>query len=286
MTSKATLIIFALAACATRTGLGLPTQATAALESVPIDATPSPCTTSPNGKSITCTHHTTKLFGRDIHYQAPLTPPPWRAAILFQGSFYSAELTWSGRAGQAHGALYQAQLVRDLLAHGYVVITPETKLDGNSFWDTNVIPFVGDWRGMSPEHELMVALLQRIKNGAFGAIDPREVFAAGISSGGYMTSRVGIEYPGAFAAIAIQSASYATCAGFWCWVPKRLPRHHPPTLLLHGARDQVVPLATMREYSLRLAESAIPAAVVVDPNVGHAWLAQAPHAIVEWFDAH
>lgn len=99
-----------------------------------------------------------------------------------------------------------------------------------------------------------------------------------------MTSRMAVAYPGRFRALAIQSASYATCAGPLCVVPE-LPEDHPPVLFLHGGADAIVPIGTMDTYADALEEDGIPTERVVEDTAGHAWLEVAPEEVVGWFEA-
>jgi poly(3-hydroxybutyrate) depolymerase len=112
------------------------------------------------------------------------------------------------------------------------------------------------------------------------------LYATGISSGGYMTSRMAVSYAGMFRALAIASASYATCLGAVCSVPSVLPGDHPPTLFLHGTIDTIVPIETMRPYHERLEAQGIATDVDEDPTAGHQWLDDSPERITAWFEAH
>lgn len=240
---------------------------------------------------VRCDHVTvtiaTGAFGlsaREVHLMHPVGEPPatgWPTALLFQGSLHSAEGFFEGEADGDFGALNQASLVADLLDAGFAVIAPEARYDGATFWDTNVLPWAFAWE-TSEDHQLMVELFAAIDDGALGPLDPGRLYAAGISSGGYMTSRMAVSYPGRFRALAIESASYATCSGFVCDVPD-LPADHPPTLFLHGAEDAIVPLGTAEAYAEALAAQDTEARVLVDPSAGHAWIDAAPSATVAWF---
>ena len=115
--------------------------------------------------------------------------------------------------------------------------------------------------------------------------DTTRLYATGISSGGYMTSRMAVSYEGMFRALAIQSASYATCAGPLCVGPS-LPEDHPPTLFLHGTLDATVPQYTMELYYDDLLELGVPTRKVVDPVAGHEWIDSAPAEVLRWFQDH
>lgn len=229
----------------------------------------------------------TGAFGasaREVHLMHPASAPPaqgWPAVILFQGSSHGAHRFFEGAEGDDFGGYHQARLVRALLEAGFAVLAPDARLDGTTYWETNVLPFSLAW-DTSEDHQLMTALLAAIRDGTLGPLDHGRLYAAGISSGGYMTSRMAVSYEGAFRALAIQSASYATCSGALCAVPE-LPADHPPTLFLHGAGDRIVPPATAQSYAGALTAQGTEARVVIDPEAGHEWLAAAPDEIVAWF---
>lgn len=203
--------------------------------------------------------------------------------IMFQGSLATAELTWAASPAEPFGAYYQTQVVQNLLDNGFAVLTPETHLAGLTFWDTNN-PLVGDYY-QSADHALMLRIFDGLDVGTFGSIDSSRLFATGISSGGYMTSRMAISYPGRFRALAVQSASYATCIGLLCAIGP-IPEDHPPTLFLHGGLDPVVPVATMHAYNNALVAVGRTTRVVVDPLSLHRWIPQAPVEVLTWFQAY
>jgi poly(3-hydroxyoctanoate) depolymerase len=254
------------------------------------DLPPAPPRCEQVDDTISCTYETQVLIGnategaREVHWQIPTGQAPaggWPAVLLFQGSLYSAELSWEASAGDAYGAEHQTQLIARLLDNGFAVLTPETHLDGSTYWDTNVSPWNYAWT-TSPDHELMLAIFAAIDEGTFGPLNGQQLYAAGISSGGYMASRVGITYTDRIRAIAIESASYATCSGALCLVPT-LDASHPPTLLLHGGLDFVVPEWTMHLYESALESASVEHRVVVDPLADHAWIAAAPEEVTAWF---
>lgn len=253
----------------------------------PVDPPASRCEES--ATLITCPKITVELgpWQRDVHYQVPLGEPPpagWPVVLMFQGSFFTAEVTWLATDDLPFGAWYQTHVVKRLLDHGYAVITPEAKLDGGTFWDTNVPPFSLNWES-SEDHELMLLILAGIEDGSFGPLDAGSLFATGISSGGYMTSRMAVSYPGKFRALAIAAGSYATCSGPLCSVPD-LDASHPPTLFLHGEIDLTVPLSTAEEYYDELVSVGVDARLVTEPGDGHAWIPPSPDEVLTWFDDH
>jgi dipeptidyl aminopeptidase/acylaminoacyl peptidase len=208
------------------------------------------------------------------------TPPPegWPAVVVYQGSLYGPTVTWTGDNTMAFGGFNEVKLQAMLLDNGFVVIAPSAN---GVAWDTNFPGYE-----TSSDATFIPVLLDEIKKGTFGRVDGAHLHAAGISSGGYMTSRMAVSYPGEFRALAIESGSYATCSSSICTIPDPLPADHPPTLFLHGRNDFVVPIATAQAYEAQLQKQGIETTMLVDPNAGHQWLPIAPEAITCWFQRH
>lgn len=253
---------------------------------------PSACTEL--AREIACTYQTTELdvdgISRDIHWQVPSGKPPeagWPVVVFFQGSFFSSELSWEATEGTLYGAYQLTRTFKALLDEGFAILAPEASFGGSTYWDTNIWPYNYSWES-SNDHELMLALFDEVERGTFGDLDANEWYATGISSGGYMTSRMAIAYPGKFRALAIASGSYATCAGVLCSVPDadELPSNHPPTLFLHGSLDATVPLYTMESYAEELSLLGTPHEEIVDDTAGHEWIPAAVEAIPSWFKTH
>lgn len=224
------------------------------------------------------------LATRQVHLQLPLGEAPaagWPTVLFFQGSFDSAEGVWAATADHDFGSLHQARLLSHLLAAGFAVIAPETSADGFGFWGTNVWPTTYDWES-GEDHGVILGILEALDRGELGPLDGSRLYATGISSGGYMTSRMALSYPGRMRALAIQSASWATCAGPLCIVGQ-IPTNHPPTLFLHGDADAIVSIETMRPYAEALEQAGVTTAVVEAAEVGHEWLETAPDDVPAWF---
>lgn len=245
--------------------------------------------------TLSCAYETTivltglsGLAPREVHWQTPLGDPPaegWPAAIVFQGSLFTAELSWSAVQTDAFGYWNQGLLTKTLLDRGFVVITPEAHLQGATAWETNIPPMSLAWR-TSADHRFMLDLFGALDAGTFGPVDGGRLYATGISSGGYMTSRMDEAYRERFAALAIHSASWATCGGPVCIVPGDFDPAHLPTLFLHGSADTIVPQWTMALYRDGLDAAGVETQTIVGSGVGHAWLDASPEAISTWFETH
>jgi len=242
-------------------------------------------------KTVNCSYNTMTVhteYDRTVYWQTPSGTPPaagWPVVIAFQGSFIAAQLFWSGSIDsplQVFGIYYQALLINNLLTQGYAILTPDALFNGHTFWETNIPPFDVDWK-ISDDNRLMLELFHLIANGTFGPLDSTRLHATGISSGGYMTSRMAVNYTTRFRSLAIESASYATCSGPICYVPK-LPADHPPTLFLQGLLDPIVPAWTMELYYHKLKNQNTPTEKIIDPIGVHQWIPEAPAAVPAWFN--
>lgn len=240
---------------------------------------------------ITCDHESLSLndstADREIAYETPLGVAPaagWPAVIYFQGSFVTGTSAFAAQVGAPFGAYNLTLTIKALLDSGYAVIAPNAAMMGTTFWETNVPPYSTSWTG-SPDDVFVTRILAAIPAGMFGTIDPSRLYAMGISSGGFMTSRMAVSYPGVFRALADHSGSYATCSAI-CVVPTPLPANHPPVLFLHGDTDAIVPMSAVQPYFDALQAEGIEAQLVTDPNAGHEWLAAGAATIPAWFTSH
>jgi poly(3-hydroxybutyrate) depolymerase len=234
-------------------------------------------------------------YARIVHYQVPLGAAPaagWPTVFMFQGSFLSAAFTFSATSDEDYGMYYQTELVKMLLDAGFAVLAPEALDGGTTYWQTNIAPYAAHWPS-SPDDLLVQAMLADVKAGTFGPLDATTLFATGISSGGYMSSRMAVSYAGRFKALAIESGAYATClsldsavTGGMCTVPT-LSSSHPPTLFLHGDLDTViVPEWTIMAYEAALTAANVVNSEVDDANSGHQWIPEAPAAVLAWFEKY
>lgn len=232
---------------------------------------------------------------REVLWQVPNGEPPpggWPVVLAFHGTNDPASkfFDWSSWSAidNAYGGYYQIQTVKGLLDHGFAVIAPLARLHaGGIYWDTNVAPYAFDWDA-APDGALVERLLDEIALGTFGPLDPGRQYAMGLSSGGYMSSRLAVEYPGEIAGIAIQSASYATCiSSLPCPVTAAdLPQEHAPTLLMAGYWDAIVPLYTIDDYYYALEDDGTPVELHVVGNAAHQWTSHSAGWVLAWFQGH
>jgi len=254
------------------------------------------CTETLQGSSTTlsCAYKSKTVYSyygipRTVRYQIPEGTPPaggWPAVVLFQPSVFP--IFWSAPDSTPAGAYYQVQTIKALLEAGYAVVEPPTNyLRLYQYWDTNS-PGVDN--GMpytnTDDYGFLNNVFGGIASGQYGFINNSRLYATGMSSGGYNTSRMAVTWPGKFRALAVQSGSYATCLGFMCTIPETLPSNHPATLFLHGGDDNTVPVSTMEDYASRLQAMGKDVRKLIVPGAGHEYLEPAPAEILNWFNTH
>ena len=243
----------------------------------------SPCSIS--DKQMSCTHSHLEIDGlvakRDVYYALPQTQAPakgYPVAFIFQGSFFSID--FQRRQGDPFEGYNEILLIKELLDNGYMVVAP--KAAGGLFWQTNIIGLNYE---ISADRYFIDQVLSELKAQTMGPADLSNLFAVGISSGGYMTDRMAISHKHTpFKALAIASASHATCGGPMCDIPDKANPDHPPTLFMHGKKDVVVPLFIMKKYEKLLRRAGVPTKKVIDAKATHAWLDAAPHEVLTWFN--
>jgi poly(3-hydroxyoctanoate) depolymerase len=244
---------------------------------------PSRCTVETD--RIACEHEVKTIAGRSVAFAVPAGTAPqggWPAVVYFQGSFVAGSTAFEAERGATFNMYALTTTMKDLLDRGFAVVAPDAR--EGLFWQSNVPPYSIAWSGCADD-VFMNALFAEIAAGSFGAIDEGHLHAMGISSGGFMTSRMAVSYAGKFRSLAIHSGSYATC-GKLCDVPTPLPKDHPPTLFVHGGEDSVVSPSVMEPYLAALVAEGHETKLVKDPLGGHEWLDVAVGAIPAWFDAH
>jgi pimeloyl-ACP methyl ester carboxylesterase len=237
------------------------------------------------------------IKSRVVRWQVPEGTPPtggWPVVFYYNGTvfFDSAATKPFTSTSTAFGANYSEEVLRELLdnpggtGRKYAVFAPEAPGSIVQAWDTNAI---GNYTGKD-DYCFLPDLFKAVADGEYGAASQynmQQRYAMGISSGGYNTSRMAVTFnrDSVWKALAIVSASYATCAGPLCNVPANLPTNHPPTKFYHGTADGIVPISTMRPYHERLLSQGVPTEKV-EHDKGHQFTQDdlGPGGIKAWFD--
>jgi acetyl esterase/lipase len=64
--------------------------------------------------------------------------------------------------------------------------------------------------------------------------------------------------------------------------------HTPPTLIIHGGADTLVPLQQSKSFIRKLEEAHVECQLMIKPGAGHGWIGMGPDVerIADFFDAH
>ncbi len=237
-----------------------------------------------------CTHKTRVNWyfcngipmGRNVRWEVPEGTAPsggWPVAFFYNGTTPADTNPFIPNLLLGFGAHYSPQIMHELLddpagtGKKYAVVALEPPQGGVivEFWNTNsVFPY-----SASCDYDLFPDFFAEIKSGNYGSgLNMNKRYAYGISSGGYNTSRMAVTFNAApewwqsakewgnqntWKALAVISASYATCTGPACTFIPALPTNHPATKFWHGTLDIIVPKFTAELYYNALAAAGIPA---------------------------
>lgn len=182
------------------------------------------------------------------------------------------------------GLYHEKRLIEKLVTeHNFIVIAPDALYNYGSFaWQTNLAPYFFNFES-SEDYYLMDYLFNNLQE-FHPDIHTRKIFVGGLSSGGYMASRISIlpdlakHVKGTF----IHSASYASCISYYCDIPTDIPDYHPPTLLIASRFDPLVPEGTIEVYYERLKEAGIGARLVSRPGAWHGMYDSDIKLIIDW----
>ena len=228
------------------------------------------------------------VLDREVLVALPEGKPPkngWPVVVYYQGSYFSSSFDWGEEA--PFGGFYESQILKTLASNGFAVVVPRAFM--GLAWKTNTMlmeGFLEDYN-YTDDYVFLKRVFSAIEAGDFGPMDSKNKFAAGMSSGGYNTSRMALNFAGEFKAFAIHSAAYATSMGDIRYrVPEELPEDHPPTFFIHGEKDMIVPVHTMYEYLNRLKEQGYSVDSFVKKDAGHEYFEESPKLVLGWFKKH
>lgn len=178
-----------------------------------------PAGDSADGASIAASPAPCRPVAGDSHIDGALLhiPPKVRAPLPLVVAFH-------GAGGTGDGFARESGLSKSADRHGFAVLYP-TAGSKRHFWSLN--------KAARPDD---VARLRALLPKAFSAacVNPRRVYATGVSNGGGFAARVACELAGTFAAVAPVAGGYRSL--------DPCPDGTRTSIIeLHGSADQVVP---------------------------------------------
>jgi len=235
------------------------------------------------------------IHNRRFLWQKPSESPPaggYPVLFVLHGSSCFAESWfWAGR-GLYKGAFIwgkeQTKFVEKALERGYFVIAPDsTYLSFLSkkvkAWDASTTTF-----NESIDLPFIQDILDWLVDYPPTLVNTSRLYCAGFSSGGFMTSRIAHFFGSRFKAVAIHSATNADVVNWRTdfTSPQNFSHDHPPTLIIQGGKDWMMPAKAAIHFYEELQKNGIPSKLLYKPNGHHIWYSEFDNQILDWFDSY
>jgi len=230
-----------------------------------------------------------EISGRHVYCVHPEGMPPangWRVIILLHGRGQSGG-AWFGKGPLSMGE--QKTFPQDALRANYAILAPDSgknPISGARQWDCM-------HRVVERSEDLLFFrdLLNWVKKNDWARLDAGQAYVAGISSGGFMASRLAHVFPSRIRAVCIVSAGNADSVKmghklvsiFDSSTTQTISVSHPSALILHGTADRLVPVDMARRYFHDLQAAGVRVRYEEIPGGRHAWHAAFNKIILEWF---
>jgi poly(3-hydroxyoctanoate) depolymerase len=215
-------------------------------------------------------------------------PAGYPVLFLFHGSTQHA---FSWMIGINKWSRNQMSFARQALDEGFVLILLQSQRPvqlGPRSWDV----FDQD-RPINKDIAYVNSIISWIRETQSDMMDVNSLFSTGFSSGAFMCSRLALSLESSFKAVALHSGCNAdsitlTDRGpvFNFTFSHNLSTNHPPTLIVHGEKDQIVPVKGGLTYHDDLKKAGIQTDILLSPEGGHIWLTEFNDEIISWFQSH
>ena len=231
---------------------------------------------------------------RFLWQKPPELPPVGGYPVLFilhGSSCFAESWFWAGR-GLYKGAFIwgrqQTKFVEKALERGYFVIASDssylsflsTKVKA---WDASTITF-----NESIDLPFIQGILDWLVDHPPTPVNISRLYCAGFSSGGFMTSRIAHLFGSRFKAVAIHSATNANVVNWRTdfTSPQNFSHDHPPTLVIQGGKDGMMPAKAAIHFYEELQKNGISSKLLYKPNGHHIWYSEFNNQILDWFDSN
>jgi poly(3-hydroxybutyrate) depolymerase len=125
------------------------------------------------------------------------------------------------------------------------------------------------------------------------SVDSDSLYCAGFSSGAFMCSYIGHFFNDRFKAIAVHSGANSESISLTPRGPYfdlngsyTFSSDFPPTIIIHGRNDSLVPVICAENFYLDLQRSGIPSKLLISNDKGHIWNSEYDVKILDWFQTY
>lgn len=228
-----------------------------------------------------------KLFdGRFLVYKQPSSSPPangFPVVFLFHGAVQHS-FAWFFGLNLWNRA--QVSFTKNLLGNGFFVVGFESLKpvrQGPRAWNSFE-------KNVSLNYDILHVkkVISWLENSSL-PVDVENIYCAGFSSGAFFCSRLAQSYNYDFKGVILNSGCNANSINisdkgpvFNCSTGYEISSFHPPTLIIHGKKDKLVPYDCGESYYLDLNESCVDVTMFSSSKDGHIWLKDFNSMIVEW----
>lgn len=230
------------------------------------------------------------IDGRFIVYKQPVTNPPlegYPIIFLFHGaslhafSWFLGFHTWSKA---------KTTFTKTALENGYFVVGLESKKP--------MRPGPRGWNSFeehtSENYDIIYVqeVISFLENSSL-RLDTNKIYCAGFSSGAFFCSRLAQSYGHRFRGVILNSGCNADAIeisksgpDFNFTTGYNISSFHPPTLLVHGEKDSLVPIEGSETYYQDLKDNNINVTKLFDETGRHIWLKGFNNEIINWMKNH
>jgi poly(3-hydroxybutyrate) depolymerase len=220
--------------------------------------------------------------------ESPLPAHGYPVVFLLHGA---AQHAFSWMFGLTAWSKAQLSFTNHALQEGFFVIMLESQrpvTPGPRAWDVfeqNIT--------QNQDIEYITNIISWLSTTKSDVVNSTHLYCTGFSSGAFMCSRLGLSADHLFSAIALNSGCNADSIRLTNRGPEfnftfshNLSKTHPPTLLLHGEQDRLVPVQGSITYHADLQRAGVETFLLVNPDNGHIWLKEYNEEIINWFITH
>jgi poly(3-hydroxybutyrate) depolymerase len=235
-----------------------------------------------------------EINGRRFLWQSPNSTPSEEGYpviyVLHGATQYAETWFWNGKGGLKGSLIWgkrQSKFVETALEQGFFIIAPDSIRPynlGPKAWDSSTKSF-----NESKDLPFIQDILDWMKDPPV-PINSSKLFCIGFSSGAFMTSRIAHYFGEKFKAIAVNSGGNANNFSFdnlhhnFDFSSKQnISENHPPTLIIHGSKDNLVPVEAGIRYYEDLVNAGIKSHIILNSNGFHIWQSIFDKQILDWF---